>query len=691
MADSLGEVFVEVLGDTSPFAESLTDGIGSALQEIESEVQDALSGIGDIAEGAFGEVADAADGASDDVATSFDGAATEIQSAVDGISFEGLAQQVEDNLGRITVAAGIGGAGLEAFGRSQRDTRLDSMNLAAQLGMTEGSMNRLIAETSNATFPLEDVAALMQTAAQRGIEGEDALRDFANFWDMVGDATGEAGPALAKAAVSLGMVGIEAGNEAEALDALGYVMNNTTGTTRQFLKFVGRVGAELGDNSPSINEMAAALGALENAGFDARQSQMELRTAITQAEGDFEGALAILGISTEAYQEQMNAVEGAGAAIEGNAARFAATRTPIENMTAAVQAQLFQMPHLAEAASALAAPLAAVGPAAMGFTHGISAIKMVGGPFVKVLGVMQAGFLKLGAVILANPIFLVGILLVAVAILIWKFRDEILEAIIGAWDWIKEATQKFWDFLKNIIRTLVDTVTGFFRNLADTVRNLFERWWSWYRGLWQRLFNFVSGIVQRVRDFVVTAFNNIRDRVVEAIQSLWNGAMERFNGLLDFVRDLPARILRGLGNIGRMLFDAGKGILQGLWDGMKQVWDNLTGWVGGLGDRIRNLKGPLSYDRVMLTDIGEAIIGGLGKGMEKEWKDVEALLGGITASIPITAEASAFAQMNRGNTASGQQGGINVQFTVHNPLPETSTDSATRQLRKLAAIGVFGD
>lgn len=691
MADSLGEVFVEVLADASPFGDSLESGIGDALQTVESEISATFDAVENEASQAFSSVSSEADSAASETASAFDGASSEIQESIDGISFDGMLDKARENIGKITVAAGVGGAGLEAFARSQRDVRLDAQNLAAQLGVSEGSMYDLIAATSDATFPLEDVAELMTIAARRGIEGEQGLTDFANFWDMIGDATGESAVDLGRAAVALGQVGIGAGEEGEALDAFGFIMNNTQSSVNDFMRMIGMVGSELGENTPSVNDMAAALKALEDEGFDARRAQSELRRALSATDGDMNEALKTLGVSEDAYRNHADSVAGSGSAIEGNAERFAASRTPIERMTAAVQAQIFQMPLLAEGAAALAGPLAAVGPAAMGFTHGIDAIKLVAGPMGKALGAMRGAFVKLGAVILANPIFLIGALLIGIAVLIWKFRDEIIEALVGAWEWIKDKVGAVFDWFRNAISSVIDWVKENWTLILAIITGPIGLAIRWIIKNWDQLRETFTRIVNRIVDFVRNAFNNLRDTVVNAISSLRQNAIDRMTALVDWVRRLPRMILDALGNVGRLLLDAGKNIIQGLWDGMRQIWDNLTGWVGGLGDRIRNLKGPLSYDRVMLTDIGEAIIGGLGKGMEREWSEIESLLQSFNAEIPLNVSRDSLDGIAGESTAAGSAAGSTViNYTVNNPTPEPASQSLSRDMRKLTAIGLFG-
>jgi phage-related protein len=695
VADSLGEVFVEVMGDASPFADSITEDIGGALEGVEDEIEASLSGVADIADAVFDEVATSADGSASEMASSFDSAASDIQGSLDGIDVDSFADKVRENAGKIVLGAAGAGAAAEGLARKQRDAQVEALQLANALGMDDVAMLDLIASTSNATFPLSDVIDLMRIAQQRGIRGADALADFANFWDMVGDATGEAGTALGEAAVSLALVGIEAGNEAEALDALGFVMNNTSGSVSSFLDFTGRVGAELGDQSPSINEMAAALAALEDQGYDSALAQRQLRRAIGEAEGDFTAALEILGVSEEAYAAQQAAVIGSGDAILRNADIFAAARTPVERMTQAIEEQLFKMPMIGQAAGLISAPLTALGPAAVGFTHGMTAIQTISGGFTKALGAMRAGFVKLGAVILANPIFLIGALLIGIAILVWKFRDEILEAITNAWDFIKDVTTKFWEWLKGLVTTLVESVTGFFTDMTDKIRDVFSAFWNWYKGIWQGLFNFVRNIVNRVRDFVVNGFNTLRDRATGAVSGLVNTVRTNLNNIVSFVTDLPGRILRGIGNLGSLLADKGRDMIQGFLNGAtgllknigKFLLDRIPGWIQAPFKKALGIASPSK----VFAEIGRDTMEGFAVGIRDEIGSIEQMMSGLGGDVPMMFRPAVEGVDGSFGTGGTSGRSVDVTMNIYNPAPEPVTASASREIRKLAAIGVFGD
>lgn len=726
MADSLGEAFIEVAADSSPFGGELEDGINDALGSIEADVTSTFDDIPDVAADAFDEAASSADSAADDMTSSFETAADEMQSAIEGISFDSIREKISDNLGNIAVAGAAAGAGLEAFARGERDAQVEARFLANMLGMPEDQMLGLISATTNATFPIEDVIDLMTTAGQRGLRSADDLQDFAFFWDSVGDATGEAGPALGEAAVALGLLGIEAGNESEALDALGFVMNNTTGSVEDFLGFAGRVGAELGDAAPSVDEMAAALKVLEDQGYDSRLAQRELRAAIVENEGSFEGALSQLGVTNDAYQEQIGLVEGSGDAIMTNADIFADARTPVENMTNAIRAQIFEYPILGDTASAIAGPLTALGPAAVGFTHGVQAFTMIKGGAVKALGAMRGAFTKLTTVMLANPIFLIGAILIGLAVIIWKFRDEIIEALVGAWEWIKEKVEPVIDFFREAIpkafRAVIDWVkenwplllaiiTG---PIGLAVKFIVDNWDAikefisnavravvdFVRNGFNRMRTTVTNLVRRIRDFVVDGFETLKDRALGFITSLREGISERITAIVDFVRGLPGRIVRGLGNLGSTLVDKGREMIQGFLDGatnlLKNIGrfllDKIPGWIRTPFEKALGISSPSK----VFASIGRDTMEGFRLGIEDEIGTVERLLAGFSTDMSVGMRADALGDMfNAANTTpttqpiSREQQSISV--TINNPVPEPATDSVNRELRKLSAIGVFGD
>lgn len=139
------------------------------------------------------------------------------------------------------VAVGAMGAAVEGLARSQQDTRAVAGRLANALeGETTDSVMGLAAEIHNATTDLDELVHMMEVGSQQGIDSAADLQEYALFWDMVGDATGESAGALADASIALRAVGIDAGREADALDSFGFIAQETTGSVGEFLTFLER-------------------------------------------------------------------------------------------------------------------------------------------------------------------------------------------------------------------------------------------------------------------------------------------------------------------------------------------------------------------------------------------------------------------------------------------------------------------
>lgn len=722
MPESLGAAFIEVLADTSPFGDSLEAGVADAMANVQSEVEDALSEIPAAADEAFGEAAGAAMEAGGDMSSAFEEASGEMQESLDSVDASGLADRIRENVGAIAIGGAVAGAALEGFARRERDATVDARFLARQLGITDKQMLDLIASTSDATLPLEDVTELMRTAAQRGLEGEGPLTDFATFWDMIGDATGESATGLAVAGVALAQIGIGAGEEGEALDAFGFIMNNTSSNVGGFLKLLKKVGGDFGDAAPPVNDLAAALAAMEAEGIDARLGTGLLGSALKETDGDLAAALGTLGVSADAFGRHADLVEGSGQAIRDNADIFADARTPVEDMTAAVRAQLFRFPQLGEAAGALAGPLTALGPAAMGFTFGAQALQMISGGVGRALTLMRTGFVQLGVAILANPIFLIAAVLIGLALIIYKFRDEIIEALVGAWEFIKEKVGALLEWFRDAIPDAIAAVVKWVKDnwplilaiitgpiglavkfivdnwdrIRETIANAVRAIRDAVRLGFEAIRNFIRTSIDRIRNFVVNGFNTLRDRATGAVESLRDNVRNLVNNVIDFVTDIPARIVRGLGNLGGLLVDKGREMIQGFLNGatnlLKNIGrfliDRIPGWIRAPFEKALGISSPSK----VFAEIGRDTIAGFAAGIQDEIGTVGRLMQDLGGEIPMSVSPSISGGIGALTGDLGRTGrSVDVTMHVHNPAPEPMSASASREMRKLAAIGLFGD
>lgn len=253
-----------------------------------------------------------------------------------------------------------------------------------------------------------------------------------------------------------------------------------------------------------------------------------------------------------------------------------------------------------------------------------------------------------------------------------------------------------WETIQSVISGALDIIQGIWETFAGLFSGDWERMWDGIKQVLSGAWEAIKGIVDLALENLYLLFTIGRDAVQELWGKLWDwvkdtaseawdklkeGVSDGVDDVVGFFRDLPGNMLSALGDLGSILLGAGRSILQGLWDGMTEKWDELTGWIGGLGGRMRELKGPIEKDRVLLTDIGEAIIGGLGAGMDDEWAKVEKRLGTMTAEIPVTvASAASPARMPAGRF--GTDGGVTVN--VYGDVVTDSPQDFLDQLGQMA-------
>lgn len=182
---------------------------------------------------------------------------------------------------------------------------------------------------SNATFPLDSVLELMEQASRPGLKGKDALKKYASFWDLVGDATGDSAIDLAKAAARLKAVGIAAGQESELLSAFGLITSQTSSRVGEFINFVSRLAPEMTETGASVDDAAVIMTALETElGLTARVAQQELKQAITESTTGLAGVIEALGLSEEQMLKHRDALSGSQSVIEANAEAHTSTTRP---------------------------------------------------------------------------------------------------------------------------------------------------------------------------------------------------------------------------------------------------------------------------------------------------------------------------------------------------------------------------
>ncbi|MFD8494272.1 hypothetical protein [Amycolatopsis sp. NPDC059657] len=173
--------------------------------------------------------------------------------------------------------------------------------------------------------------------------------------------------------------------------------------------------------------------------------------------------------------------------------------------------------------------------------------------------------------------------------------------------------QALFDFLQPIFSAISGVIAGamqYIQGVINVVLGLISGDWS---RAWNGLKNMLGGI-----------WTIIKSAVVDGI-----------GGLLGYFASLPGRILDALGNLGALLWEAGRNIIRGLVNGLISAFGWVKDQLGNLTNWIKSWKGPPAKDKILLTANGRLIMGGLLDGLRDGEPQIRRYLTGLTDALPL--------------------------------------------------------
>ena len=444
-------------------------------------------------------------------------AVDEYSKVVDGIQQknESLAKEMQ----RVydTAAAAISGAGIgiEAFARKNQDTSIAIAQLANDLGMTKDQIRKIAASVSDASTPLDEVISLMDLAKKQGITDAEGLKQYAEYWSMVGDATGESSVVLAEAAVGLRALGITAENVSDSAAALGFVTNNTTISATEFLSTVSRLAPQLKDAGISINDVAVYLAALEQKGITGRAALSEFREALTKSGGDTQILNQMLGVSKTEFESFSQKVAASGTALADNAAIVQQYQTPLQELQSKLGDVAMQYGDVVAQAAQFAPALMVIGPAIEIFSRLSAAASSAGG--MMALLTSTAG--SLGPALMAAAPYIAAIG-AAIAGLYYVWTNNLFG--------IQEATASAVDFIK-------DRLAG----MADGMKPAMDKLGEWAGKIGEHLGRVFEKFDQLVRKLTGgSGIFDILGAVIEKFGQIWDNFWSRAGTAIEVAVDL---------------------------------------------------------------------------------------------------------------------------------------------------------
>ena len=191
----------------------------------------------------------------------------------------------------------------------------------------------------------------------------------------------------------------------------------------------------------------------------------------------------------------------------------------------------------------------------------------------------------------------------------------------GAIDALIDLFKDLGDLVADVVGTIVDAINDLIGVNQKGGKKAKKSWSAYYETMGD-----ILKVIIKVIDFVVKLADALVKTLAKPLKDLFKGVKNILKDVWDALKDL------GKGN----LFGAGKAVLKSFIDGLKAVWESGKDFIKGIAPWIKNHKGPISYDAVLLTPAGNAIMSGLNNGLTSGFKVVQDNISAMTDKISKT-------------------------------------------------------
>lgn len=399
-----------------------------------------------------------------------------------GTEGKSMGNTILDNWKAIGAAAATAGAAIELAARQQGQLSTQTDQIAIAAGVSSKEVRQMALDVAGAGDDINETLRLISVGVKEGLTG-DALKQYAEYWDSVSDASGIAGDQLAEAAVALEFVGVGAENAADSADALGWALNNTTQGVAGFLGFLEKTGPELGRLGLDINDAVILFDLLEEAGYKGKKG-------ITAVNDAAKGATSVQDL-TKNIKEQTGvqiewgkSIDGSSEKLTAQAAAVEANLTPIQEMTAASKEFFYANGEVIQSLASLVPALASVGPALGGLKQlrDILAGGSIAGSIGRITGSLAGLESALSGASLAAGGLLGSLLLLggALAVIIGIIAAAEYQAKKSgeAWDELAEKGENLEEVKRNLqsanddLGSSVDDLSAAEANLGTTINDV---------------------------------------------------------------------------------------------------------------------------------------------------------------------------------------------------------------------------
>ncbi len=196
-------------------------------------------------------------------------------------------------------------------------------------------------------------------------------------------------------------------------------------------------------------------------------------------------------------------------------------------------------------------------------------------------------------------------------------------AFSTGWNALTIIVRTVWNIIRTIISTSLSVITGLLKAGTALMRGDWSGAWNAIKGVASSIWTGITSIINTAMNGLVNIVRTMMNGMKNVFSSIWTGIKQIFQNDINFIKTVTHI---DLGAQGRAIMDS-------LLRGLKQAWENVKSFVGGIGNWIKEHKGPISYDEQLLIPAGQAIMSGLNGGLTTGFTEVQDNVSGMAGVI----------------------------------------------------------
>ena len=166
---------------------------------------------------------------------------------------------------------------------------------------------------------------------------------------------------------------------------------------------------------------------------------------------------------------------------------------------------------------------------------------------------------------------------------IWEWITTELPLIIeGVIQWFAQLPGRIWEWLVNVVTNVISWGAEMYNNAVTAASNFLTAVITWISQLPSRIWTWLTTTVSNVISWGANMIAQARQTASNFVSSFISFITSLPSKVWGIISQIPSKVLA----IGGKLKQAGKDILNKLWDGIKSVGDSVLGWVSDFAGKI---------------------------------------------------------------------------------------------------------